>query len=1475
MYQAIPKEVTPSGSYKSKQDLKICQVACGGSYSVARELAPEEGVDLVVGYRELEDAIVSLKSRFVESDSILQAWCQVRQERFRICKQAGGQVLVWGTGEKGELGLGVLGNVSIYPQPVFKFRDVCIRHVAAGAKHVLAVDTKGRLYSWGCGSRGRLGHGDFVDRHTPEIVMFFASLFVESCAAGDAHSAVLTTSRSGSRDTQIKRISTFGRGAHGRLGNGTNRNMCHPILVSQWLPSLQDVQFHQLACGGAHTLALASRVVPQGIANPRGRETFVMAWGYGKNGQLGTGYRYDSFVPVKSRVPKWELITEIAAGRSWSTAKTAGGEVYTWGKGLRGQLGQGPEKFCLAPRKIESFASFLHISSGYAHNVSIMTPKKFLSTSLTEQLARRLGKAYDPFVPFISTSLNKRNSTSVYTFDCCRRSISAKVAPWRQKVRFQCLDCGVACMCLLCAKICHRNHRILNINPLTAPITGQVDFVTAVLTNKPEINPATTQSSEHMSYRCSVMYLTHRAILRPKRGELEKMPRISILDLSRLLKKAAPLAPGAKPEVRRRNRESNKENEVNRRYLEVDRELHNFVKVPGAMASSHKAASTHGKSKRQSRPPAKVASPKASKPKVTTLPALGEAVGTGPLAPQLVPCCRCGVFNAHCKVIPMIPEHPDEDRLDLQEGVMSTKVAATASSDAGDVVASAKASAPRDGSPPPVHQQGTPSPTTMIKKTLSTKRRGKKPRAIDDSERDPDVLRNHYFRRTQGLRVLAARRIQRFGRAFMRRVRARKERLEYILLRREVCADYFKKKVVDVVFAKVWKEYAHYREQQELSDMQYEESLTRKYTYYIQLQQGIIGIEALAYGVRKLCGMMSPSLPRITVDGVVTDQWRPVYAHTYNSIRAQQLHLHPQRRVQATLLAMAARFMPRAAEGKFKEGGFTDTDIMLFTDRYSKDLRSENWRRSVTQAAERKEAMRKKIAAMALERLKVKQNATKLVMQQAEALTLKNNQKAAGPPPPPPGPPPRFMVVRASNEAKAEKKRKIKLAVRDQERLEDAEFSITHKGQETTWRARRHSIADPSELYKRVTSIRSTITRTNSIKRTVSLPARLNTMHMHQQRVPTERIEQVQQSLELFHQRLRMVKRVDENIIKSRVNGAYLESAKRKSNDVYIQWSNKLFQKSVLNPRLPAEMNTILTDGYRRRTIGEPERLARQLNVLMDTREAFSSFVESTLENFSYSRRRRSFDHGEATDRAKGIEEVLGFAYEDFKKVSATVTALTKDSGHMEQLMVKAKFMEATERSASLLQGQDLDLTNKFANRYGVQVPSSGPGSVSAKKSGGKKEKKGHKGSVMGNARIAAPTSYGTYTDDIANYPNAGGEDGSLTSHEYGYGGQNEGYTSEYDQYSQSLTQVAGWEDSTVTDWDGDGYGSGAEYGQLAHVWQEHYNESGQTYYYNVASGESKWEMPTHVDTQIETQNQDENGNWFWFNNITGEAKWM
>uniref|UniRef100_A0A0B6ZY47 Protein RCC2 homolog n=1 Tax=Arion vulgaris TaxID=1028688 RepID=A0A0B6ZY47_9EUPU len=51
--------------------------------------------------------------------------------------------------------------------------DVDVREIACGANHALILDTKKRVFSWGFGGYGRLGHSDPKDEMVPRLVKYF------------------------------------------------------------------------------------------------------------------------------------------------------------------------------------------------------------------------------------------------------------------------------------------------------------------------------------------------------------------------------------------------------------------------------------------------------------------------------------------------------------------------------------------------------------------------------------------------------------------------------------------------------------------------------------------------------------------------------------------------------------------------------------------------------------------------------------------------------------------------------------------------------------------------------------------------------------------------------------------------------------------------------------------------------------------------------------------------------------------------------------------------------------------------------------------------------------------------------------------------------------------------------------------------------------------------------------------------------
>ena len=52
--------------------------------------------------------------------------------------------------------------------------DVKIKNIACGVNHTIAFDTQNRVFTWGCGSYGRLGHNVTADEYKPRMVMLFS-----------------------------------------------------------------------------------------------------------------------------------------------------------------------------------------------------------------------------------------------------------------------------------------------------------------------------------------------------------------------------------------------------------------------------------------------------------------------------------------------------------------------------------------------------------------------------------------------------------------------------------------------------------------------------------------------------------------------------------------------------------------------------------------------------------------------------------------------------------------------------------------------------------------------------------------------------------------------------------------------------------------------------------------------------------------------------------------------------------------------------------------------------------------------------------------------------------------------------------------------------------------------------------------------------------------------------------------------------
>ncbi|CAG9462728.1 unnamed protein product [Pedinophyceae sp. YPF-701] len=166
-----------------------------------------------------------------------------------------GRVLSWGTNDYGQLGVGAAPSVPV-PEIVSTLEGHRVVDVAAGGWHSAAILEGGELMVWGRGEYGRLGIGDRAGstKLRPVAVEALQGHVVVQAALGGSHSAVLTESG---------RVFIWGRGQYGRLGVGADggrgsgpRDRISPTEVE--LPGGNlSWRVISIAAGGRHTMVYA------------------------------------------------------------------------------------------------------------------------------------------------------------------------------------------------------------------------------------------------------------------------------------------------------------------------------------------------------------------------------------------------------------------------------------------------------------------------------------------------------------------------------------------------------------------------------------------------------------------------------------------------------------------------------------------------------------------------------------------------------------------------------------------------------------------------------------------------------------------------------------------------------------------------------------------------------------------------------------------------------------------------------------------------------------------------------------------------------------------------------------------------------------------------------------------------------------------------------------------------------------------
>jgi len=161
-----------------------------------------------------------------------------------------GTIHSFGSGTNFCLGHG-LQRGELQPRPIQSFirQDIHVVRVSAGDEHVVALDSSGFVYTWGKGYCGALGHGDEIDKTTPELLGSLGSHVAVQVCASKRKTFVLVDDGS---------VYGFGWMAFGSLGF-TDRGASDKITKPRVVESLRSHHISQVSTGLYHTVVVTNR----------------------------------------------------------------------------------------------------------------------------------------------------------------------------------------------------------------------------------------------------------------------------------------------------------------------------------------------------------------------------------------------------------------------------------------------------------------------------------------------------------------------------------------------------------------------------------------------------------------------------------------------------------------------------------------------------------------------------------------------------------------------------------------------------------------------------------------------------------------------------------------------------------------------------------------------------------------------------------------------------------------------------------------------------------------------------------------------------------------------------------------------------------------------------------------------------------------------------------------------------------------
>jgi len=248
----------------------------------------------------------------------------------------------WGWNVHGQVGSGPVGGTTNAPAPILSSRQFVA--LTLDISHACGVMASDSIFCWGSNIYGQLGADTL---QTPRCPNTGGTPFY--CTVSPVYSAGLVASRVSAGSTHTCALTDIGDGycwgsnEYGVLGNSTALGGRVPV------PVLGGHAWSAISAGSDHTCALENGA--------------AWCWGVNTYGQLGVptvAEACHAFISAQVcrttpiAVASGTGYAAISAGSSHTCALTSDGDIWCWGRGIEGQLGNGLSQTSSTPVHVEN-----------------------------------------------------------------------------------------------------------------------------------------------------------------------------------------------------------------------------------------------------------------------------------------------------------------------------------------------------------------------------------------------------------------------------------------------------------------------------------------------------------------------------------------------------------------------------------------------------------------------------------------------------------------------------------------------------------------------------------------------------------------------------------------------------------------------------------------------------------------------------------------------------------------------------------------------------------------------------------------------------------------------------------------------------------------------------------------------------------------------------------------------------------------